>query len=272
VGRPRPRAPGETRRSGGYAGLQHAPRQGASPSRPRSSPSHRDLPAFSPFRYVVAKNYFVVNGPSTRLTRAFLVPTLSGRRRRPRALPASVRLHHLIDKGEHKKALPARPPRPLLAQRFLGLAASRRRACVVLRRRDPGRRANRLPPPPADRPVAGALRGSSALLVVSGIIVGILNNYDEFSVPALPRSPWNLVSSRARLRRSRTGMASTQALTSLPGIDPQPDGRAKCCADPLVARQGRPAAGGARRARPGRPQSFKLMLRSRSAGLINITR
>src|SRR2546423_7564033 len=54
--------------------------------------------------------------------------------------------------------------------------------------------------PPLYRPYHALLVGSSqllfpivALLGVSGIVVGILNTYDEFSIPALTPVAWNLV-------------------------------------------------------------------------------
>jgi putative peptidoglycan lipid II flippase len=142
------------------------------------------------FREVVAKNYFGVNGPVNAFNIAFLVPNTI------RALVADAALSSafvpvfsdLIEKGERKRAW--RVASSLFWLTLLGLGAVT--ALFVLL-------APWLMPPlyPDYHPLlvglSQVLFPIVALLGVSGIVVGILNTYDEFSIPALTPVAWNLV-------------------------------------------------------------------------------
>jgi putative peptidoglycan lipid II flippase len=142
------------------------------------------------FREVVAKNYFGVNGPVNAFNMAFLVPNTI------RALVADAALSSafvpvfsdLIERGERKRAW--RVASSLFWLTLLGLGGVT--ALFIL-----------LAPwvmPPLYPDYHPLLVGLSqvlfpivALLGVSGIVVGILNTYDEFSIPALTPVAWNLV-------------------------------------------------------------------------------
>src|SRR3954469_14075786 len=142
------------------------------------------------FREVVAKNYFGVNGPVNAFQMAFLVPN------RVRALVADAALSSafvpvfsdLIQRGEKKRAW--RVASTLLWLTLLGLGTLT--AIFVLL-------APWLMPPlyPQYHPLliglSQVLFPIVALLGVSGVIVGILNTYGEFSIPALTPVAWNLV-------------------------------------------------------------------------------
>jgi putative peptidoglycan lipid II flippase len=141
-------------------------------------------------REIVAKNYFGVQGPVNAFQIAFLVPNTV------RALVADAALSSafvpvfsdLIEKGERKRAW--RVASTLFWLTLLGLGSVT--ALFVL-----------IAPwvmPPLYPHNHALLIGLSqvlfpivALLGVSGIVVGILNTYDEFSVPALTPVAWNLV-------------------------------------------------------------------------------
>ncbi len=142
------------------------------------------------FREVVAKNYFGVNGPVNAFNIAFLVPNTI------RALVADAALSSafvpvfsdLIEKGERKRAW--RVASSLFWLTLLGLGGVT--ALFVLA-------APWIMPPlyPDYHPLliglSQVLFPIVALLGVSGIVVGILNTYDEFSIPALTPVAWNLV-------------------------------------------------------------------------------
>jgi putative peptidoglycan lipid II flippase len=142
------------------------------------------------FREVVAKNYFGVNGPVNAFNIAFLVPNTI------RALVADAALSSafvpvfsdLLEKGERKRAW--RVASSLFWLTLLGLGGLT--ALFILL-------APWLMPPlyPDYHPLliglSQILFPIVALLGVSGIVVGILNSYDEFSVPALTPVAWNLV-------------------------------------------------------------------------------
>ena len=142
------------------------------------------------FREVIAKNYFGVTGPVNAFEIAFLVPNTV------RALVADAALSsafvpvfsELIEKGERKRAW--RVASSLFWLMLLALGALT--ALFVLA-------APWLMPPlyPHYHPLLVGLSQLLfpivALLGVSGIVVGILNTYDEFSVPALTPVAWNLV-------------------------------------------------------------------------------
>jgi putative peptidoglycan lipid II flippase len=142
------------------------------------------------FREVVAKNYFGVNGPVNAFEIAFLVPNTI------RALVADAALSSafvpvfsdLLERGERKRAW--RVASSLFWLTLLGLGAVT--ALFVLM-------APWLMPPlyPHYHPLLVGLSQLLfpivALLGVSGVVVGVLNTYDEFSVPALTPVAWNLV-------------------------------------------------------------------------------
>ena len=142
------------------------------------------------FREVVAKNYFGVNGPVNAFNIAFLVPNTI------RALVADAALSSafvpvfsdLLEKGERKRAW--RVASSLFWLTLLGLGGLS--ALFILL-------APWLMPPlyPDYHPLliglSQVLFPIVALLGASGIVVGILNSYDEFSIPALTPVAWNLV-------------------------------------------------------------------------------
>jgi putative peptidoglycan lipid II flippase len=141
-------------------------------------------------REIVAKNYFGVRGPVNAFEMAFLVPNTI------RALVADAALSSafvpvfsdLIEKGERKRAW--RVASSLFWLTLLGLGGVTALFIVV---------APWLMPPlyPHYHPLlvglSQVLFPIVALLGVSGIVVGILNTYDEFSIPALTPVAWNLV-------------------------------------------------------------------------------
>jgi putative peptidoglycan lipid II flippase len=142
-------------------------------------------------REVVAAYYFGASGRINAFTVAFQVPNLV------RALVADAALSsafvpvfsELLEKGERRRAW--RVASSLLWLMLLGLGALTALFILlapwILRPfGDPG----------GDRALAIGLARVLfpivALLGVSGIVVGILNTYDEFSVPALTPVFWNL--------------------------------------------------------------------------------
>jgi len=141
-------------------------------------------------REVVAKNYFGVRGPVNAFEIAFLVPNTI------RALVADAALSSafvpvfsdLIEKGERKRAW--RVASTLFWLTLLGLGAVTALFVLI---------APWIMPPlyPRYHPLliglSQLLFPIVALLGVSGIVVGILNTYDEFSIPALTPVAWNLV-------------------------------------------------------------------------------
>jgi putative peptidoglycan lipid II flippase len=142
------------------------------------------------FREVVAKNYFGVNGPVNAFNIAFLVPNTI------RALVADAALSSafvpvfsdLLEKGERKRAW--RVASSMFWLVLLGLGGVS--ALFILL-------APWLMPPlyPDYHPLliglSQVLFPIVALLGASGIVIGILNCYDEFSIPALTPVAWNLV-------------------------------------------------------------------------------
>src|SRR4051795_8888129 len=164
------------------------------------------------FREVVAKNYFGVNGPVNAFEMAFLVPNTV------RALVADAALSsafvpvfsELIERGERKRAW--RVASSLFWLTLLGLGAITAVFVLLAPWLVPPLlpHSHPLPPvfvllapwrmPPLYPHYHPLLVGLSqllfpivALLGVSGVVVGILNTYDEFSVPALTPVAWNLV-------------------------------------------------------------------------------
>ncbi len=143
------------------------------------------------FREIVVKNYFGVKGPINAFYIAFLVPNTI------RALVADAALSsafvpvfsELIEKGERKRAW--RVASSLLWLTLLGLGGITALFILV---------APWVMPPLYRHYDPNLLVGLSqmlfpivALLGVSGIVVGILNTYDQFSIPALTPVAWNLV-------------------------------------------------------------------------------
>jgi putative peptidoglycan lipid II flippase len=141
------------------------------------------------FREVVAKNYFGVRGEINAFQIAFLVPNTV------RALVADAALSsafvpvfsELIEKGERKRAW--RVASSLLWLTLLGLGAVTAFfmlvAPLVMRPLYPDDHALLIG-------LSRVLFPIVALLGVSGIVVGILNTYDEFSIPALTPVAWNV--------------------------------------------------------------------------------
>jgi putative peptidoglycan lipid II flippase len=141
-------------------------------------------------REIVAKSYFGVTGPINAFEMAFLVPNTI------RALVADAALSSafvpvfsdLIEKGERKRAW--RVASSLFWLTLLGLGGITALFIVV---------APWVMPIfyPQDHDLlvglSQVLFPIVALLGVSGIVVGILNTYDEFSIPALTPVAWNLV-------------------------------------------------------------------------------
>jgi putative peptidoglycan lipid II flippase len=140
-------------------------------------------------REIVAKNYFGVKGEINAFQIAFLVPNTV------RALVADTAVasafvpvfSDLLEKGERKRAW--RVASSLLWLMLLGLGGLTALfilvAPLVMK-----------PLYPQDQELVVALSQMLfpivALLGASGIIVGILNSYDEFSIPALAPVAWNL--------------------------------------------------------------------------------
>ncbi len=140
-------------------------------------------------REIVAKNYFGVEGKVNAFQIAFLVPNTV------RALVADTAVasafvpvfSDLLEKGERKRAW--RVASSLLWLLLLGLGALTALFILVAPLVMP-----RLYPQDQDLVVglSQVLFPIVALLGASGIIVGILNSYDEFSIPALAPVAWNL--------------------------------------------------------------------------------
>lgn len=141
-------------------------------------------------REIVAKSYFGVRGPVNAFEMAFLVPNTV------RALVADAALSaafvpvfsELIEKGERKRAW--RVASSLVWLTLLGLGGFTAFFIVVAPWVMPAFY-------PRDHVLlvglSQVLFPIVALLGLSGIVVGILNTYDEFSVPALSPVAWNLV-------------------------------------------------------------------------------
>jgi putative peptidoglycan lipid II flippase len=141
-------------------------------------------------REVVAKNYFGVNGPVNAFEIAFLVPNTV------RALVADAALSSafvpvfgdLLERGDRKRAW--RVASSLFWLTALGLGALTALFVLV---------AHWVMPPlyPHYRPLLVGLSQLLfpivALLGVSGIVVGVLNTYEQFAIPALTPVAWNLV-------------------------------------------------------------------------------
>src|SRR4249919_439339 len=141
------------------------------------------------FREIVAKNYFGVAGQVNAFQIAFLVPNTV------RALVADTAVSsafvpvfsELLEKGERKRAW--RVASSLLWLMLLGLSALTAIFILIAPVLMP-----RLYPEDQHLVVSLSqlLFPLVALLGASGIIVGILNTYDEFSIPALAPVAWNL--------------------------------------------------------------------------------
>jgi putative peptidoglycan lipid II flippase len=142
-------------------------------------------------REIVARRYFGVEGPINAFTVAFQVPNLV------RALVADAALSsafvpvfsELLEKGERRRAW--RVASTLFWLLLLGLSAVTALFMLIapLVMRPFG-----LPAGYEDLAVtlSRILFPIVALLGVSGIVVGILNSYEHFSIPALTPVFWNL--------------------------------------------------------------------------------
>ena len=171
-------------------------------------------------REIVAATYFSTQGRYNAFTIAFQLPNLV------RALVADAALSsafvpvfsELLEKGERRRAW--RVASSLFWLMLLGLSALTALFIVlapwVIRPfGDPG----------GDSALAVGLSRVLfpivALLGVSGIVVGILNSYDHFTVPALTPVFWNLaIIPRARPRRPARAHARREALR-LRRLDPR---------------------------------------------------
>ena len=91
-----------------------------------------------------------------------------------------------------------------------------------------------------------------ALLGVSGIVVGILNSYEQFTVPALSPVFWNLAIIVGLVIGVPQAQHDRREALRLRGLDPDRDGHPGAAADAVAARARRPAAPRDRLARPGR--------------------
>jgi putative peptidoglycan lipid II flippase len=142
-------------------------------------------------REIVAKNYFGVSGPINAFTVAFQVPNLV------RALVADAALSsafvpvfaELIEKGETKRAW--RVASSMIWLLLLGLGGLTAFFILIA----PLIMAPFGLPPAYDSlavTLSRILFPIVALLGVSGIVVGILNTYEHFTVPALTPVFWNL--------------------------------------------------------------------------------
>jgi putative peptidoglycan lipid II flippase len=147
-------------------------------------------------REVVAASYFGVSGAMSAFTIAFQVPNLM------RALFADSALQgafvpvftELLERGERKEAFRVASTLFLLISMILGaltilfIVAARPIMSVFAPGFD-------------DNPVLGDLTVSLSrllfpivlLLALSGVVVGMLNSFEHFSVPALAPVAWNLV-------------------------------------------------------------------------------
>jgi putative peptidoglycan lipid II flippase len=140
-------------------------------------------------REMVAAYYFGARGPINNFTIAFQIPNLV------RALVADAALSSafvpvfsdLLERGDRKRAW--RVASTLFWLMLLGLGALTALfmlvAPLIVRPFDP-------PNAELTANLARVLFPIVALLGVSGIVVGILNSYDEFSIPALTPVFWNL--------------------------------------------------------------------------------
>jgi putative peptidoglycan lipid II flippase len=181
---------GEPEPLAGEAPTEGAPRRGLARSTAIFSFATAISRVLGLFREVVAANYFGTKGPINAFQVAFLVPNTI------RALVADAALSSafvpvfsdLIEKGERKRAW--RVASSMFWLTLLGLGAVT--AIFVLL-------APWIMPPlyPHDHALliglSQLLFPLVALLGVSGIVIGILNTYDEFSIPALTPVAWNLV-------------------------------------------------------------------------------
>jgi putative peptidoglycan lipid II flippase len=140
-------------------------------------------------REIVAKNYFGVRGPINAFEIAFLIPNTV------RALVADAALSsafvpvfsELLEKGERARAW--RVASTLFWLLLLGLGALTALYILVA----PWVMA---PFPYRQDLLVGLSRllfPIVALLGISGVVVGILNSYEHFSVPALSPVAWNLI-------------------------------------------------------------------------------
>ena len=219
-------------------------------------------------REMVAAYYFGAAGAINSFTVAFQLPNLV------RALVADAALSSafvpvfsdLLEKGERKRAWRvASSIFWLMLLGLGGLTALFILAAPLLMR----------PFHPVDLDLAVTLSRILfpivALLGVSGVVVGILNSYEEFSIPALTPVAWNLAIILGLVLGVPRADTTDGKLYVYAGVDPRRDARAGAAAASVAARPGRPAAARDRLARPGGWQTFKLMIPvTLGLGLINV--
>ena len=187
---------------------------------------------------MVAAYYFGAKGPINAFTVAFQIPNLV------RALVADAALSSafvpvfsdLLEKGERKRAW--RVASSLFWLMLLGLGALSAFfmliAPLLLR-----------PFHPVDLDLAVGLSRVLfpivALLGVSGIIVGILNSYDEFTIPALTPVFWNLAIILGLVLGVPQSRRLGREALRLRGVDPRRDpdpGAAPACRGCAVSTAG----------------------------------
>ena len=184
-------------------------------------------------REMVAAYYFGVRGPINNFTIAFQLPNLF------RALVADAALSsafvpvfsELLEKGDRKRAW--RVASSLFWLMLLGLGALTALFMLVA-----PLLIRPFHPPDVDLAVglSRVLFPIVALLGASGIIVGILNSYDHFSIPALTPVFWNLaIIAGLAIGVPARGNHRRRALR-LCGLDSRRDADPGPAARPLAAR------------------------------------
>ena len=103
------------------------------------------------------------------------------------------------------------------------------------------------------------------ILGLTGIVVGILNSYDHFTVPALSPVAWNLVILLGLALGAEHASSQEHAALHLRRLDPRGDHHPVPAAIAVAARARRPAAHGDGHPRPGREADVRRSwCRSRS--------
>ena len=168
-------------------------------------------------REIVARNYFGVPGDINAFTVAFQVPNLDSGARRRHGLHVGVRARVQRAAGRRASgAVHGRSPRASSGSCCSVWAGSPRSACSSRRsswRRSGCRSATRTSTVTLSR----ILFPIVTLLGVSGVFVGLLNSYEQFTIPALtpvvvePRDH-----RRARDRRAARRLGGRRSSTSTP--------------------------------------------------------
>ncbi len=147
-------------------------------------------------REIVAARYFGTSGAASAFTLAFQIPNLdprAGRRRR-----AQLGLRARLQRPARAQATPRGAPARERARRPAARRPRRDLAAVHLRwrRRDPrlhGRRVHATSSTPSPPGLSQVLFPIIVLLGLNGLTVGILNAYDQFTIPAIAPLVWNVV-------------------------------------------------------------------------------